>query len=305
MAKYLLRRVLMGLAVLLAVSTVIFLALRLAGDPIALLVTDDVPPDIREEIRRDLGLDQPTHIQYIRFLQGAVKGNLGFSFYFKEPAMQLVVERIPASLQLVFGTMLISVVLAIPLGVAAATRRGTTLDRSILLGSLFGISAPPFWVGIILILIFAVNLKMFPSSGRGTWAHVVLPAASLSFFRIALFVRLVRAGMLDVMELDYIRTARAKGLPERVVIYKHALKNTMIPIVTLAGLQMGALLTGAIITERIFAWPGMGWLILESLQRLDYPVVVAYAVVTASIFVGINLVVDMIYSLLDPKVRYA
>lgn len=305
MGRFLWKRLLQGAGVMLVVSSLIFVALRLSGDPIHLLVADDVPEAIREQVRQNLGLDKPLPIQYVNFLKGAVQGNLGYSFYFKEPAMQLVLERIPASMQLVLGTMLISMVIAIPLGVLTATRRGSWIDRTALVGSLVGISAPPFWVGIMLILLFSVTFQIFPSSGRGTWMHVVLPATSLAFFRVALFIRLIRAGMLEVLSLDYIRTARSKGLSEKTVIFKHALKNTMIPVVTLAGLQMGGLLTGAIITERIFAWPGMGWLILESLQRLDYPVVVAYAVVTAGIFVLINLVVDITYSLLDPKVRYA
>jgi len=202
------------------------------------------------------------------------------------------------------AALAISLAVSIPVGVIAATRRGSWLDRGALVGSLVGISAPPFWVGIMLILVFAVELRLLPSSGRGTLAHTILPALSLAFYRIALFVRLVRSGMLDVLGQDYVRTARAKGLPERLVVFRHALRNILIPLVTLAGLQMGQLMAGAVVTERIFAWPGIGRLLLDAIYRLDFPVVIATAMVVAVIFVLINLVVDMTYTWLDPRVRY-
>jgi peptide/nickel transport system permease protein len=216
-----------------------------------------------------------------------------------------VLERVPATMELVLAAMLASVVISIPAGVIAAVNRGKWQDKSMLMGSLFGISAPPFWVGIFLILIFVVELQWLPASGRGSWAHLILPAGSLALYRVALTIRLVRSGMLEVLSQDYIRTARAKGLSERTIVYKHALRNTMVPVVTVIGLQMGALLTGSIVTERIFAWPGMGWLIVEALSRLDYPVVTAYTMFTALIFVVMNLAVDLAYGLLDPKVRYS
>jgi len=218
--------------------------------------------------------------------------------------MSLVLDRLPASLELVVTCLAFSVLVSIPLGVLSAVNRGRWLDQLTLSGSLIGISAPPFWVGIMLIFVFAVHWQVLPSSGRGTWMHLILPAFSLSLRRIALFVRLIRSGMLDILSQDFIRTARAKGLSERAVIYKHALKNTLIPFTTIAGLQMGSLLVGAIVTERIFAWPGMGRLILDAIYKLDYPVVIAYAIVTAIMFVIINFVVDITYSLLDPRVRY-
>ena len=201
-------------------------------------------------------------------------------------------------------TILISLILAVPVGVLAASKRGTFLDRASLLGSLIGISAPPFWIGIAFILIFSVDLQWLPSSGRGTWTHLVLPATSLALYRLALFIRLVRAGMLDVMTMDFIRTARSKGVSEGKVVYKHALKNTLIPFVTIAGMQMGSLLAGAIVTEKVFAWPGMGRLFLEAIGVMDFPVIIAWALVTATIFLAMNLAVDIIYVYLDPRIRH-
>jgi peptide/nickel transport system permease protein len=213
-------------------------------------------------------------------------------------------ERLPASLELVVTTILISLILAVPIGVLAASHRGTALDRASLLGSLIGISAPPFWIGIAFILIFSVDLQWLPSSGRGGWTHLVLPATSLALYRLALFIRLIRAGMLDVMTMDFIRTARSKGVSEGKVVYKHALKNTLIPFVTIAGMQMGSLLAGAIVTEKVFAWPGMGRLFLEAIGVMDFPVIIAWALVVATIFLGVNLAVDIVYVWLDPRIRH-
>jgi peptide/nickel transport system permease protein len=304
MTRYLFSRLLQMLGVFVVISLIIFMLLVLTGDPIELLLPPAAGIDQIEAMRRSLGLDQPWYVQYAKFLRSALRGDLGTSFYFNEPAIRLVLERLPASLELVLWTMLVSTVIAIPLGVAAAARRNSWLDRTVLVGSLIGISAPTFWIGIVLIAVFVVSLGLLPSSGRGGWEHLVLPVATLTFYRVALFVRLVRAGMLDVLSQDYIRTARAKGLFERLVIYRHALKNTLIPFVTIAGIQMGGLIAFAVVTERIFAWPGMGRLLLLSIERLDYPVVVAYAIVTAALFVVINLAVDVLYALIDPRIRY-
>ncbi len=304
MARFLARRVLQTVAVFLVISAVIFSLLVLTGDPIELLLPPAAGPAQIEAMRARLGLDQPWYVQYLKFLRNAVRGDLGTSFYFGEPAMQLVLARLPASLELVLWTMLLSTALAIPLGVVAAARRGSWFDRGVLAGSLVGISAPTFWIGIVLIAVFVVALGVLPSSGRGGWSHLVLPVATLAFYRLALFVRLIRAGMLDVLGQDYVRTARAKGLFERIVIYRHALRNTLIPFVTISGIQMGGLVAFAVVTEKIFAWPGMGRLLLVSIERLDYPVVVAYAIVTAALFAVINLTVDALYAFLDPRIRY-
>lgn len=304
MTVYLLRRLYQALIVFFVVTLIVFMVLHISGDPVELLMPPDATPRDMEEMRRTLGLDKPIMIQYGFFLKNAVQGNLGVSYHHGQPALKLVLERLPASLELVATSILISLVLAVPLGILASTRRGKMLDRLCLLGSLIGISAPPFWIGIAFILIFAVELQWLPSSGRGSWQHLVLPATSLALYRLALFLRLIRAGMLDVMTQDFIRTARAKGVSEKLVIYKHALKNTLIPFVTIAGMQMGSLLAGAIVTERVFAWPGMGRLFLDSIGVMDFPVIIAWALVIATIFLSINLIVDIIYVWLDPRIRH-
>jgi ABC-type dipeptide/oligopeptide/nickel transport system permease component len=304
MTRFLVQRLLQMVGVFLIISMVVFMLLVLTGDPIELLLPPAADINQVEALRTQLGLDQPWYVQYAKFVRSALRGDLGTSFYFHEPAIRLVLERLPASLELVIWTMIASTVIAIPLGVMAATARGSWLDRAVLVGSLVGISAPTFWIGIVLIALFVVALGWLPSSGRGTWAHLVLPVVTLAFYRVALFIRLIRAGMLDVLNQDYIRTARAKGLYERLVIYRHALKNTLIPLVTIGGIQMGGLIAFAIVTEKIFAWPGMGRLLLTSIERLDYPIVVAYAIVTAGLFVAINLTVDVLYAVIDPRIRY-
>ncbi|MGH2375225.1 MAG: ABC transporter permease [bacterium] len=304
MTRFLVSRLLQMVGVFLVISLVIFLLLIFTGDPIELLLPPAAGIDQIEAMRRTLGLDQPWYVQYLRFVRSALRGDLGTSFYFHEPAGRLVLQRLPASLELVFWTMLVSTIIAIPLGVMAASRPNSWLDRGVLVGSLVGISAPTFWIGIVLIALFVVTLKWLPSSGRGGWEHLVLPVATLAFYRVALFLRLVRSGMLDVLGQDYIRTARAKGLYERVVFYRHALRNTLIPFVTIGGIQMGGLIAFAVVTEKIYAWPGMGRLLLISIERLDYPVVVAYAIVTAALFVVINLTVDLLYAMIDPRIRY-
>ena len=304
MTLYIFRRVYQALIVFFVVTGIVFSILHLAGDPLALLMPPDAPPTDVEEMRKTLGLDKPLIVQYGLFLKSAVQGNLGVSYHHGQPALKLVLERLAASLELVGTNILISLILAVPIGVLAASRRGTLVDRASLLGSLVGISAPPFWIGIAFILIFSVELQWLPSSGRGTWVHLILPAGSLALYRLALFIRLIRAGMLDIMTMDFIRTARSKGVSEQKVIYKHALKNTLIPFVTIAGMQMGSLLAGAIVTEKVFAWPGMGRLFLEAIGVMDFPVIIAWALVTSTIFLTVNLAVDIIYVWLDPRIRH-
>ncbi len=304
MTRFLFNRLAQMLGVFLVISLVVFMLLVLTGDPIELLLPPAARIDQVEAMRVQLGLDRPWYVQYAKFVSSALRGDLGTSFYFNEPAIRLVLERLPASLELVLWTMVVSTFIAIPLGVAAAARPNSWLDRGVLVGSLIGISAPTFWIGIVLIALFVVAFQVFPSSGRGGWEHLVLPVTTLAFYRLALFVRVIRAGMLDVLGQDFIRTARAKGLLERMVVYRHALKNTLIPFVTIGGIQMGGLIAFAVVTEKIFAWPGMGRLLLISIERLDYPVVVAYAIVTAGLFTVINLTVDLLYALIDPRIRY-
>ncbi len=304
MGLYLLRRLSQTLIVFLVITVIVFAMLHASGDPVELLLPQDATEQDALILRQTLGLDKPLPVQYFVFLGNALKGDFGVSYHHGQPALKLVLDRLPASLQLVGVSILLSIIIAVPLGVLAASRRGKILDRLCLLGSLIGISSPPFWIGIAFILIFAVELRWLPSSGRGTWQHLVLPAASLSLYRLALFLRLIRAGMLDVMTQDFIRTARSKGVSEKLVIYKHALKNTLIPFVTIAGMQMGSLLAGAIVTEKVFAWPGMGRLFLDSIGVMDFPVIIAWTLVVATIFLSINLFVDIIYVWLDPRIRH-
>jgi len=301
---YILNRTIQAFIVLIVVSLIVFLILHASGDPVEVLLPPEASEAQVKELRHHFGLDKPLWIQYGLFIKNAVQGNLGVSFYHGEPALKLVLERLPASLELVLASMLISLLLAVPIGVLAGTRRGTFLDRASLLGSLVGISAPPFWIGIVFIFIFSVELQWLPSSGRGDWTHLILPASSLALYRLALFIRLIRASILDVLPQDFIRTARSKGISEKKVVFKHALKNTLIPFVTIAGMQMGSLLAGAIVTERIFAWPGMGRLFLDSLGNMDFPVIIAWALVTATLFLLINLIVDIVYVWLDPRIRH-
>ncbi len=303
MLVFAMQRFLQMVLVVFVVISLVFFLLQFTGDPIQLLLPDDATQAQVDDFRERLGLDRPWYVQYVRFLSSAAQGNIGESYYYDQSAVRLVVEHLPASLQLLVGATMISVLVSVPLGVLAAVRRRSWLDRAILSGSIVGISAPSFLVAILLILVFSVELQWLPSSGRGSLSHLVLPSVSLALLRIAIGVRFIRSGMLDTLNHEFIRTARAKGLGEPVVLVRHALRNTLIPFVTITGLQMGAVLGGAIVIERIFAWPGMGRLLLNALERLDYPVIIAYALVVAVIFSLINFLVDVTYFMLDPRVR--
>lgn len=305
MLRYLLIRTVQTIIAVLAVATLIFLGLQMTGDPMENLAPQDMSEAQVEELRKAYGLDKPIHVQYVRFMEKLLEGNLGISFLSGEPALKLILERFPTTLNLVLVSMLIAVFFGLPMGVAAAIRADGWVDRTLRFLSVLGISAPTFWIGVMLILIFAVNLGWLPSSGLSSWKHYIMPAFTLSLYRIALFLRMVRSTMLDVLNQDFIRTARAKGLMERVVVYKHALRNALIPFITVAGLQFGALMAGAVVTEKIFAIPGMNRLALDALYSDDRPVIIAFIIVTAVLFAVVNLVVDLLYALIDPRVRYA
>ena len=288
-----------------AVATLVFLFLQLTGDPMELLAPEDMSEAQVAELRHAYGLDRPLHIRYLIYMENLLKGDLGISWTSGEPALKLLAERFPATLKLVLTALGIAIVLGLPAGVWAAMRSDTWVDRSLRFFSVLGISAPTFWIGIMLILIFSVTLGWLPSAGAESWRHYILPGLTLSFYRIALFLRMIRSTMLDVLSQDYVRTARAKGLPERIVVYKHALRNALIPFVTLVGLQFGQLMAGAVVTEWIFAWPGMNRLALNALFTEDRPVILAFVVLTAVIFAAVNFVVDLLYGWIDPRVRYA
>jgi len=286
------------------VVTVVFALLHTTGDPISILAPETMNQQQRAQLAHALGLDQPVSTQYVRFLDDVLHGNLGVSFYTNQPAMHLVLQRLGVTVELVAAAMLVALVFGIPFGIISALRPGGTVDRLLRVISVLGSSIPTFFLGIVLILIFSVELALFPSSGIGDWRNLVLPAFTLAFYRIALFTRLIRSSLIGELTQDYVRTARAKGLPAIAVTLKHAMRNALLPFVTAFGLQFGQLLGGAVITETIFAIPGMNRLALDAIARLDYPIVIAYVIVVAALFTTINLIVDLTYSVLDPRVTY-
>jgi peptide/nickel transport system permease protein len=316
---YILRRLAQTLAVLLVTSGLVFGGLYLVGDPVEILVNPNADQLEKERSAKALGLDKPVLEQYWIFLRGALTGNLGNSFVFGRSALEVIVERMPATLELAFLAMLISVSLGIPLGLYAGLKPNAKASRAIMALSILGFSLPTFWVGLVLILVFAVQLGWLPSTGRGPTVDVLglqisilhweglryalLPAINLALFKLSLIIRLTRAQVREQSLLDYIKFARAKGLTRRRVIGVHLLKNILIPLVTVIGLELGSVIAFAIVTETIFAWPGMGKLVIDSIFQLDRPVVVAYLLVTVLMFILINLVVDILYSMLDPRVR--
>ncbi|MBM4443271.1 MAG: ABC transporter permease [Candidatus Rokubacteria bacterium] len=305
MRGFLLRRLIHALFVIWGVVTVVFFLVRLTGDPTLFLVDQSATQEEIAHMRGQLGLDRPLLVQYADFLGAAVQGDFGHSLREKRPAMRIVLEHFwPATVELAAAALLLSTVLAVPLGVISATHRGRVADHASRLASLFLQSMPGFWLGIMLILLFAVALGgVLPAFGSGTWRHLVLPAIALAAAPLAQNVRLIRAGMLEVLGQDYVRTARAKGVAERGVIYRHALRNAALPVITVTGLSLGFMLSGALIIETVFAWPGMGRLIVQAVPGRDFPVIQAGVFVFALIFVAINLLVDVLYTVADPRVR--
>jgi peptide/nickel transport system permease protein len=321
MTVYVLRRLAQTLLVLAITSLLVFGGLYLIGDPVEILVNPAADQIEKDRASKALGLDKPIHEQYVSFVSGAFTGNLGNSFVYARPALEVIFERMPATLELAFLAMVIAVVLGIPLGLYAGLRPDSVGARAIMAGSILGFSLPTFWVGLILIMVFAVQLGWLPSTGRGPTTDVfglqlsifnleglkyaLLPAINLALFKLSLIIRLTRAQVREQSLLDYIKFARAKGLTNKRVIGVHLLKNIMIPLITVIGLELGSVIAFAVVTETIFAWPGMGKLVIDSIFQLDRPVVVAYLLVVVFMFIVINLVVDLMYSALDPRVRLA
>jgi peptide/nickel transport system permease protein len=321
MVIFLTRRVLQSVLVLLVMSLLVFLGVYAIGNPVDILISPDANQAERLKIIAAFGLDQPLWRQYLLFLQNAAAGNLGRSFAFATPALGLILERFPATMELAVSAMLLSVLVGIPLGLLAGLRPHGFTGKAIMTVSILGFSLPTFWVGLMLIMVFAVKLGWLPASGRGETVsvlgvplsfltvdglrHLLLPALNLALFNIALVIRLTRAGAQEALQQDYVRFARAKGLKNSRIIGVHVLKNILIPIVTVVALQFGSLVGFAIVTETVFAWPGMGKLIIDSIRVLDRPVIVAYLMLVVTLFIVINLVVDLLYSLLDPRVRLA
>jgi peptide/nickel transport system permease protein len=319
MLAFILRRLAQAVLVMLAVAFIAFMLFQYVGDPVTNLLGQDATPQQRDQLRADLGLDKPFPVQFARFVGNAAQGEFGLSLRQGRKVSSLVVERFPATLELAGVAAVIGLVAGIPMGVYAALRRGGFMSQVLMTGSLLGVSLPNFLIGILLILVFAVLLKWLPSFGRGEvvslgpwtsglltadgWRHMVLPAVTLSLYPMALVLRLVRSEMLEVLRADYIKFARARGLPNRSVYFGHALKNTLVPVMTIMGLQIGGLIAFAIITETVFQWPGMGLLFIQAVQFADIPVMAAYLCLIALIFVLINLVVDLLYFAVDPRLR--
>ncbi|WP_420414875.1 ABC transporter permease [Roseibium sp.] len=319
MSVFVIRRLMQAIFVVFLMSVIVFFGVNIVGDPVYMLVSPDADQaDIEAAIRR-LGLDRPIWEQYLLFLKGAAQGNLGDSFIFGEPALKLILHHMPATLELAFSALMMAIVIGIPLGLYSGLYPDHVVSKGIMAGSILGFSLPTFWVGLMMILLFAVELGWLPSTGRGdtasvfgiqtslaTWdglTHIMLPALNLALLKISLAIRLTRAGVREAMSQDYVKYARAKGVSTQRIIFVHVMKNIMIPVVTVMGLEFGSLIGFSVVTETIFAWPGMGKLLIDAILQLDRPVVVAYLMIMVLFFVVINLVVDILYSILDPRVR--
>jgi len=319
MLAFVLRRLIQSVVVMLTVAFIAFMLFQYVGDPVTNLLGQDATAEQRQQLRSDLGLDAPFPVQFVRFVGNAVRGEFGLSLRQGRKVSSLIVDRFPATIELALSAAVIALLVGVPLGVYTALRRGRFGAQVWMTLSLLGVSLPPFLVGILLILVFAVIFKVLPSFGRGDvvsvagwstglltadgWKHLVLPSVTLAVFQLALIMRLVRAEMLEVLRTDYIKFARARGLSDHAVYFGHALKNTLVPVITITGLQLGALIAFAIITETVFQWPGMGLLFIQAVQFADIPVMAAYLCLVALIFVAINLSVDLLYFAVDPRLR--
>ncbi len=319
MSVFIVRRSLQAVLVLFVMSVLVFIGVYAIGNPIDILINPQADQQEREHAIAALGLDRPMWTQYLAFLAGALRGDLGNSFVHNTSALRLILERMPATLELAIAAILIAIVLGIPLGLWAGLKPNTAAGRTIMAGSILGFSLPTFWVGLMLIMVFSVMLGWLPSNGRGPttllfgvpvsflslegWRHLILPATNLALFKLALLIRLTRAGTREALLQDYVKFARAKGLTNARVIGVHVLRNILIPIVTVIGLEFGSVIAFAIVTETVFAWPGMGKLLIDSINLLDRPIIVAYLLVIVFMFIVINLLVDILYSALDPRVR--
>lgn len=304
MKKFLLRQLLQIVPVLFLITLIVFLLVNVTGDPVSLILPMDATEEERQELIHALGLDKPVLVQYGIFLENLVQGDFGKSFKYQEPALPIILERLPATLELAAAAMFVAIIISIPLGILSATKRNSFLDLFVTGGSVLGKAMPNFWLGIMLILLFSVSLGMLPVSGRGTIAHLVLPAITLGTGIAAEMTRLIRSSMLDILGQDYIRTARAKGLIEALVINKHGFRNALIPVVTIMALQTSTLIGGTLITETVFSWPGMGQLLIQSVNSRDMAVVQAATFIIALFVIFSNLLADLAYRFLDPRIKY-
>ncbi|MCC3356777.1 ABC transporter permease [Bacillus sp. REN16] len=304
MLSYILRRCLYAIFVLFGVATVVFFITRMTGDPVAIMLPPDATVEQMEELRVELGMDKPLLTQYGIFLWDLLHFDLGESLRYNDSTITLILERLPATLQLAATSLIIALLVSIPAGIISSLKQGSLFDRLIMSFVLIGQSFPVFWVGILLILFFSVSLGLLPTGGIGGWEHLILPAFALGLHMMALITRLLRSSLIEVLSSDYIRTARAKGLLSFKVIAKHALRNSLLPVVTIVGLQIGALLGGSVVTEMVFAWPGVGQMIIQAINFRDFPLVQTAIILLAGIFVIINLIVDLLYVVIDPRIQY-
>ncbi len=319
MTVFIIRRLMQSILVVFVMSFLVFGGVNIVGDPVEMMVSDEADQAERERVIKAMGLDKPWYVQYGHFVTNALHGDLGKSFVYGEESLGIIIERMPATFELALAALIMAIVFGIPLGVYAGLKSDSGLSKMIMAGSILGFSLPTFWVGLMFIMVFAVMLGWLPSTGRGETvsvlgidvsfltadglSHLFLPALNLALFKISLVIRLARAGTREVVHQDFIKFARAKGLSTRRIIFVHLMKNIMIPVVTVLGLEFGGLIAFSVVTETVFAWPGMGKLIIDSIQGLDRPVIVAYLMVIVMVFVVINLFVDVLYSILDPRVR--
>jgi peptide/nickel transport system permease protein len=316
---FIIRRLMQSIIVVAVMSLIVFVGVNIVGDPVDMLINPEADQAEIARVIRDLGLDRPVHEQYLYFIKNAFQGDLGKSFVFGVSALKLIVQRIPATFELALSALLMAVIIGVPLGVYAGMRPNAISSRTIMAGSILGFSLPTFWVGLMMIMVFAAPLGWLPSTGRGDTvlllgievsfltldglSHLLMPALNLALLKISLVIRLARAGTREAMHQDYVKFARAKGLSETRVIMVHVLKNILIPVVTVLGLEFGSLIAFSLVTETVFAWPGMGKLLIDALHNLDRPIIVAYLMIIVLVFVVINLLVDILYSVLDPRVR--
>ncbi|SER08716.1 peptide/nickel transport system permease protein [Faunimonas pinastri] len=319
MTAYLLRRLGQTVVTLFVMSLLVFIGLYMIGNPVDVLISSSATPQERQAVIAAMGLDQPLWFQYWTFLSHALTGDLGKSFVYNQPALRLILSRMPATLELAFSALVLALVFGIPLGLLAGLKPKALVSRVIMVSSILGFSLPTFWIGLMMIMLFSVKLGWLPASGRGDTVnvlgvpisiltldglrHIALPALNLALFKISLVIRLTRAGVIECMQMEYVRFARAKGVSEARIVTVHVLKNTLIPLITVIGLEFGSVIAFAVVTETIFAWPGMGKLIIDAISVLDRPVILAYLLMTVVLFTLINLVVDIFYSVADPRVR--
>ena len=304
MQRYVINRTLQGILTLFIVIMIVFFFIRLTGDPVYLFAPQDAKPEDINRIRAYLGLDKPVPVQYFLFLKKALKGDFGDSIFWDHPAMGMVLDHFPATFLLGGASIVIALLIAIPVGLYSAIHKGGVIDSAGKVLAMMGLSMPVFWLGLMMILVFSLILGWLPTSGWGTVAHFIMPATALGWILAAPIMRVTRSSMLDVLDSEYVKMLRIKGLPERAVVWRHCLKNAAIPIVTITGLQLGAILRGTLVTEVVFSWPGVGKLIVEAVYRFDFPVVQAGVILMVAIFISINLLVDVLYAYIDPRIRY-